>query len=54
MQRSWIDWICLIIGIWIVVSPWVLGYSSFTPALWSNVIVGVLIFLIALWRTMIQ
>jgi len=39
----------LVLGIWTVVSPWVLGYASLTPALWGSVMAGVLIVLLALW-----
>lgn len=34
---------------WLLISPWVLGFSAFNLALWNNVLVGGLIVLIALW-----
>lgn len=39
----------LILGLWIFASPWILGYSFVTPALWSGIIVGTLVFILALW-----
>jgi hypothetical protein len=39
----------LILGVWIVVSPWVLGYSFVTPALWNSVIAGMGMFILSLW-----
>jgi hypothetical protein len=39
----------LVLGVWILVSPWILGYASFTPALWGSVISGTIIALLALW-----
>ncbi len=39
----------LFLGLWLVISPWVLGFSSISIMKWSNVIVGTVIFLINLW-----
>lgn len=38
-----------IIGIWILISPWVLGYADFAPILWSNIIIGVATALLGMW-----
>jgi hypothetical protein len=42
-------WIQLIVGIWILISPWLLGFSSISVAKWSNVAAGLILVLIALW-----
>jgi hypothetical protein len=39
----------LVLGVWVLVAPWILGYSSLTPALWGSVIAGTLIILLSLW-----
>ncbi len=39
----------LIIGIWILLSPWVLGYAGFAPVLWSNIIGGIITALLGMW-----
>ncbi|KKS25478.1 MAG: SPW repeat protein [Candidatus Wolfebacteria bacterium GW2011_GWA2_42_10] len=44
------NWVSLILGVWILISPWVLGFSALTTALWSNVIVGALVAILALWQ----
>lgn len=46
---NWLHWIKLVLGFWVVVSPWVLGFSGITTALWSNIIAGALICIFALW-----
>jgi len=46
---NWLNWVKLVLGLWVVVSPWVLGFSGITIALWSNVIAGALIVIFALW-----
>jgi len=46
---KWLNWTVFILGVWVLVSPWVLGYWRITPALWNQVVAGVLITLLALW-----
>jgi hypothetical protein len=45
----WVNYGQLILGLWVLLAPWILGYASLAPALWSSVISGVLISLLALW-----
>ncbi len=44
------SWAELVLGIWILVSPWILGYWRVSSALWSAVVAGVLVALLALWQ----
>ena len=44
------EWIALILGIWIFIAPWVLGFVRLGSAAWDHWIVGVLVFLAALWN----
>ena len=46
---KWLNKIEVIVGIWILVSPWILGFSSLAPALWNSVAVGALVTLLGLW-----
>lgn len=45
-----LNWGILILGLWVLISPWALDFSALTVALWSNVISGVLIIIFALWE----
>lgn len=49
----WINWVQLILGLWVFISPWILNYSAIGSALWSNIIVGSFIALSAFWELMI-
>ena len=49
-KMKYLNWVQLVLGIWILVSQWILGFAEITPALWSNVIVGLLIVIVALWE----
>jgi len=44
-----INWAVLVLGLWILLSPFVLAFSGLSQAMWSNVISGVLIVIFALW-----
>ena len=44
-----INWAVLVLGLWILLSPFVLAFSGLSSAMWSNVISGVLIVIFALW-----
>jgi len=39
----------IVLGIWILISPWVLDYASLEPALWSSVVGGAAVALLGLW-----
>lgn len=43
------EWIILVLGAWIFVAPWVLGFTPLPKASWDHWVVGALVFLIALW-----
>ena len=43
------NYIQLAVGIWILVSPWLLGFSSISIMMWSNLIAGVVLVLINVW-----
>jgi hypothetical protein len=47
--QPWEEWLNLLAGIWLFISPWVLGYSGTTTALWNALIVGALVFILACW-----
>jgi hypothetical protein len=42
-----LSWIAAIIGIWTIIVPWVTG-SATTSTIWTNVVTGVVIFLLGL------
>jgi hypothetical protein len=44
-----LEFLLMALGIWVFISPWVLGFSDQTRAAWDNWISGAVIFLLALW-----
>ena len=50
----WEEWLNLIVGLWILVSPWVLGFQTSTTAMTVHVVIGILVAALAaieLWIT---
>jgi hypothetical protein len=50
--RAWLSWVNLILGAWVFVSPFVLGFSDNQVALWDNLIFGAVAFLLAGWSAL--
>jgi SPW repeat len=47
---EWEEWINAVLGVWLIVAPWALGFSAVAAATWSHVILGVAIAALAAWR----
>lgn len=47
----WEEWLNVIIGVWLLISPWVMAFASAdnAPALWNHVVVGLVVGGLALW-----
>jgi hypothetical protein len=43
----WEEWLNLIVGLWTLVSPWVLGFQANTKAMTVSVVVGILVAILA-------
>ena len=42
----WEEWLNLIVGLWVIVSPWVLGFQA-TTAMSAHVIIGLIVAVLA-------
>lgn len=41
-------WVNVVLGVWLIVAPYVLGYSTASTALWNDIIIGVVVAIVAL------
>lgn len=41
--RVWEEWTNLILGLWLIIAPWVLGFSAQKLATWNLMVVGVVV-----------
>jgi SPW repeat len=47
--QKWEEWLNAVLGAWLIVSPWVLGYTATTAAMWNHIVVGALVLILAIW-----
>jgi SPW repeat len=47
------EWISLILGVWLFISPWILGFATLTVAAWTAWILGILFVVVNGW-TLLQ
>ncbi len=40
---DWADWLTALLGIWVIVSPWALGYAGNTAHAFNDVMVGTIV-----------
>lgn len=48
-MRLWEEWVTLALGLWTLVSPWVLAFASNREAMRNSVVVGALVVILAIW-----
>jgi hypothetical protein len=45
------SWLNILLGIWVIISPFVVQFAQLPAAMWNNVIVGIVIAVLAIIRT---
>jgi len=51
--KHWQDPVNAVAGAWLIVSPWVLGFSGMTAAIWTMVATGIVLGAVALGATFV-
>lgn len=46
---EWEEWINLLLGIWLVISPWALGFAAMAGAMWTAIVLGALVAVVSAW-----
>lgn len=44
-----LSWLNLLLGIWMIISPWIYGYTAEHGAFWNSIILGIIIVIFAFW-----
>ena len=47
-----LGWTNVVLGLWLVAAPFVLGYSGFARPRWNDVLVGLIVATLAAWSAM--
>ena len=45
--ETWEEWVNLATGLWLVISPWVLGFTGLTNAFWGALMAGLVVAVLA-------
>ena len=45
--QEWEEWVNLALGLWLAVSPWVLGFAGLAAAMWTHVGAGLAVAILA-------
>lgn len=49
MFNAWEEWVNVALGVWLFVSPWLMGFSASAALTWNAVIAGILVAVFAGW-----
>ena len=47
--RRWQDWVSVVLGVLLFITPFVFGATAITPAAWAAYIGGVLLVIVGIW-----
>jgi hypothetical protein len=51
-DAAWLSWINALIGLWVLIAPWALGFSRTGTATTNNVLIGIAIIILAVWSAL--
>lgn len=49
---QWLSWINVVLGLWLIISPFVFGNSGNTRVLYNEIIVGIVVVVLAAWSAL--
>ncbi len=49
LPQKWEEWTNAVLGLWLIVAPFALGFTAEAGAMWNHIIIGVLVAADALW-----
>lgn len=49
VHRRWEEWVNLLLGIWLIISPWLLGYNTMRGPTQNAVVLGLIMIVLPLW-----
>lgn len=47
--KIWEEWADIVLGLWLIISPWILGFGNVERAAWNVVLCGLVIMVSAAW-----
>ncbi len=49
---KYLNWINAVLGLWLVIAPFVLSYSSAATAMWNDIIIGLVALVLGAWAAL--
>lgn len=50
--QKWEEWLTALVGVWLIVSPWIIGYDTSTLLMWNALVAGVILVAMGLWTNL--
>lgn len=47
LEMPWLSWLSVLLGVWLIISPWVLGFTTNTNAFWNAILVGIAVVVVS-------
>lgn len=49
-NTAWLSWVNIVLGVWLLISPFMLGFMAGRD-LWNSIILGILVIVFAAWSS---
>ncbi len=49
---KYLNWINAVLGLWLIIAPFVLSYSSAAAAMWNDIIIGLVVLVLGAWAAL--
>lgn len=49
---SWLSWISAVLGLWLIIAPFVLGFGGFNLQHWNTTMTGIVVASLAAWSAL--
>lgn len=53
LPTMWLSWLSALLGLWLIVSPFVLGFSGLATPFWNSIIVGIIVAVLGVWNALV-
>lgn len=48
----WVSWLNALLGVWVLISPWVVGFNRSQVAMTNNIILGIIVIILSVWSAL--
>ena len=52
VSGSGVSWVNAVLGVWLIIAPFILGFSGMAGATWDNIIVGAAVVIFGAWSAL--